>query len=159
MIRLDAARLKTGYGRTITLIESPSAVSLLAAMKLRSNGSSLVFDGLTDDGIRKAAGRLVRHYGAPADFCWQALRRTCCAVLTCAPGIYRGASAFMSAARAGHGVQVAQNHYVGLMPSLPKTAETIEQALGIDDLARAIVAAASGNAVDIAVVAADAATA
>lgn len=64
---------------------------------------------------------------------FQRLRVTCGTYLTCAPGIYGGASATMSARRLGHSVKVAEDHYVNQVLVDP-SAKTLEEAMGIKDL-------------------------
>lgn len=75
----------------------------------------------------------VQSFGAPA-FTWHDLRRTCGTFLTCAPSIYGGASAFLSAKRLGHSVAVAEKHYAGALNNLPVDASTLEAAMGLEKL-------------------------
>jgi len=127
---------KTGEGRRIDLSVTPSLRSMLAAMKLRSGGSRYVFRGtapVSQAEAKSAQDRLIKHFGAPK-FNWQELRRTCGTYLTCAPGIYGAASAFLSAKRLGHSVVVAERHYAGAVTDVPTTATTLEEALDIADL-------------------------
>ena len=63
--------------------------------------------------------------------------------MTCAPGIFKGASHYMSAARLGHGVKVAEDHYVGRVKGIPREARTLEAAMGIEREAERVVAAAA----------------
>lgn len=84
--------------------------------------------------------KLIADYDAP-EFSAHTLRRTCGTLLTNAPGIYHGASAWHSAKRLGHSVQMAEQAYAGQLRDLPATATTIEGAGGFEDLARAIVEA------------------
>jgi integrase len=138
-IRLPASRTKTGRARTITLSETPTALQLLQAMRLRGGGNR-VFGAWTKDSAKAARKRLLGEFKAPK-FTWQALRRTCAAVLTNSPAIYGAASAYRSAKRTGHSVVIAEKHYVDVMRDLPRDATTFEAAVGIEDLAQAIVAA------------------
>lgn len=142
-IRLPASRTKTSYARTITLAESPSAIELLRALRLRTPGDR-VFPRWTEGLAKDTRLRLVAEFGAPR-FTWQMLRRTCAAVLTNAPAIYGGASAYRSAKRAGHSVAVAEKNYVDLLRDLPKDAATIEAATGIEAQVAKILAAAGGS--------------
>lgn len=108
---------KTKRGRTIDLSVSPSVCLLLK--------DALPW-GLTADQVR--SWRTKRH----PQFTFKRMRVTCGTYLTCAPGIYGGASAYMSAARLGHSVAIAEKHYVGVV-QVPATARTLEEALGLDD--------------------------
>jgi integrase len=116
---------------TIGLEVSPALHKLLAAMHLKSGGTGNVFRIARDEA--KAAGkRLVREYGAPASFTWQALRRTCGTYLTNAAGIFGAASAYRSAKQLGHSVTVAEKHYVGVLRGIPRDARTLEAAMQIE---------------------------
>jgi integrase len=75
----------------------------------------------------------VESFGAPT-FTWHDLRRTCGTFLTCAPSIYGGASAFLSAKRLGHSVAVSEKHYAGNLNNISVDASTLEEAMGIADL-------------------------
>jgi len=77
---------------------------------------------------------LAHRHGAPVELTWRLLRHTCATYLTCAPGIYGAASAYMSARQLGHSVGVAQRHYLGLVRGIPREATTLEEAMGIHDL-------------------------
>ena len=146
-IILPTAATKTRYERSIDLAVSPSLVPLLGALRVRSGGKPFVFGGdgaMSRTVLERARARLVSTYGATS-FSWQRLRQTCDSVLNCAPGIYGGGAAFLAAKRLGHSVVVSERHYAGLLRDLPKTAPTIETALGIEDLAAEIVARASGG--------------
>lgn len=138
-IRLPASRVKTGMARTITLQESPSAIKVLGALRLQTAGDR-VFPFWSVDLAKATRRRLVEEYEAP-EFTWQALRRTCAAVLTNAGGIYGGASAYRSAKRAGHSVAIAEKHYVDLLRDLPARADTLEAALGVEPQVRQILGA------------------
>ena len=60
------------------------------------------------------------------------LRRTCGTFLTCASGIRGAGSAWLSAVRLGHGIDVAQRHYWGAVNNIPVEAKTLEAAMGIE---------------------------
>lgn len=149
-IRLDAGATKTRQGRLISLRESPALMALLARMKLRAGNTPFVFGSESFDDRGKVAWRplrrdlaeaarrrLIGKFGAPA-FTWHDLRRTCGTFLTCAPGLYGGASAFLSAKRLGHSVTVSEKHYAGALNGIPSQAATLEDAMGCADLFRAI---------------------
>lgn len=147
----DIGRIKTKHARRIDLAITPSLESLLALLKLKATGE-YVFGGHAPlrkshaDSCRK---RLQREFGAPA-FTWQQLRRTCGTFLTCAPGIYGGASAWQSAKRLGHAVEVAEKHYIGALSSLPMEAKTLEAAMEIEGLMAAICAVQRGASLEVA---------
>lgn len=145
-IKLPAVRVKTGHARTVGLRETPSVLSILRALD-RQKGGALVFSA-TKDFAKAARRRLVGQFGAP-EFTWHDLRRTCGTILTCAPGIYSGASAFLSAKRLGHSVAVAEKHYVGVLTGLPTTATTLEAAAGIAEVADRVVAAVEGESAGV----------
>ena len=107
---------KTKKPRTIDLSVSPSVVELLAD-----------FRGW---GFTKEQLRYLRRKLHPW-VTFQRLRVTCGSYLTCAPAIYGGASAFMSAKRLGHSVQVSEDHYAGHVLGIPATAKTLEEAMGL----------------------------
>ena len=138
---ITATASKTRTERAVRLGESPSMTRLLAALKLRSGGEPFVFGGsspVSADRLKNTLRRLQGAYKGPT-FTWQRLRQTCATYLTNSPSIFGAASAFMSATRLGHGVTVAQKHYLGLI-TVPATAKTLEAAMGIEALAEAIVA-------------------
>jgi integrase len=149
-LRLDAAKTKTARGRIVSLTETPYAVSLLAAMRLRAGGNNAtgrVFADLTHDGLRAALRRLPT-FGAPRSFSWIDCRKTCGTFLANAASVYGQASCYLVARRLGHSVTISERHYLGLVRDVPKTAKTLEAALGIVDEARAIVAALRGATVE-----------
>lgn len=80
--------------------------------------------------IEAARKRLTRAFKAP-EFTWHDLRRTCGTHLTCAPGIYGGASAFLCAKKLGHSVAVAEKHYLGVVNNISPSARTLEEAMEI----------------------------
>jgi integrase len=134
-IVLAPEKTKTGQGRRIDLSVTPSVSAVLRSLKLRGGTEARVFHWLRRDVTTAARRRLMAKYGAP-EFTWQELRRTCGTHLTCAPSIYGAASAFLSAKRLGHGVLVAEKHYVGAVTNIPPDARTLEAALRIEDLLR-----------------------
>jgi hypothetical protein len=68
------------------------------------------------------------------------LRRTCGTFLTCASGIRGAGSAWLSAVRLGHGIDVAQRHYWGAVNNIPVEAKTLEAAMGVEDAMRTYLA-------------------
>lgn len=137
-IRVRAAKSKTGIGRIVDLAPSPSLRELFEVMRAES-AEGLVFN-FTGDQISAARRRLVQ-LGAPESFGWQACRRTCASYLANASGIYGGASIFREAKRLGHSVAVSERSYAGVV-NVPREARTLEEAMGIESQARAIIAAA-----------------
>lgn len=136
VIRSEAAKLK--IARRIDLAVSPSLAEVFWAIK--ETGAKYVFGGdrpMSRSLIQSSQKRLIAKFKAP-DFTWHDLRRTAGTFLTCAPTIYGGASAFLSAKRLGHSVAVAEKHYVGAVTNIPATATTLEGALGLSKLAPAI---------------------
>lgn len=142
-IKLPAARCKTRRPRAIGFGETPTLGKLLAALHKRAGEpeAGRVWPGWgathwreEEKRLRKAIGR---HWTA------HTLRRTCGTILTCAPAIFGGASAFLSARRLGHSVTVAEASYAGALVGLPAEARTLEAAAGIEGVAEAIVAAES----------------
>lgn len=134
---LRAETVKTKRGREVSFDVSPTLLALFTAMKKGAVGTR-VFHWLTGDTLNAASKRL-KASGAPPAFSWQALRRTCGTYLTNSPGIHGSASAFHSAKRLGHGVTVAEKHYLGTVKGIPHTAKTIEAAMSIEAEAAAIV--------------------
>ncbi|MCB9893536.1 MAG: tyrosine-type recombinase/integrase [Planctomycetes bacterium] len=136
-ITLQHDATKTGQGRRIGLAETPALAALLKSFKLRAGKREFLFaEGapLSRDVAEAARRRLVRDFGAPAEWSWHDLRRTCGTYLTCAPAIYGAASAFLSAKRLGHGVAVAEKHYLGAITNIPADARTLEAAMHIEKL-------------------------
>lgn len=144
---LPASLTKTSSDRSVDLNVSPSLVRLLGALKLRLLGA-YVFGGESPASrmwLTSARKRLIREYGAP-EWSPQRLRQSCASILCNAPAIYGSASIFMEAKRLGHSVTIAESRYAGVLRDIPKNAETIEAALGVEDLADRIVARAAGVA-------------
>jgi len=121
-IQLPASITKTREARDVELAVSPTA---LPATHAEPNDYIV---GLTDAEVRAARKRLVE-FGAP-DWSPHKLRRTCGTFLSCAPGIYGGASAYMSARRLGHSVAIAEKHYVGQV-TVPFDVTALEAAMGL----------------------------
>lgn len=84
-------------------------------------------------------------YGAPPEFTWQGLRRTCGTFLTCAPGLFGAASAYRSARQLGHSVTVSERHYAGLMRGIPADVRDLETAMQIGALLERVIAAVEGK--------------
>lgn len=141
-IVLPASRTKTKKSRRITFAETPALADLLRAM-MPDPADGLVFDvrHSTWDSSRK---RLIKLYGAP-EFSAHTLRRTAGTILTNAPAIYGGASAWHSAKRLGHSVTMAERHYANALSGLPAEAKTLEAAAGIEDVCQRIIAAVKGG--------------
>ena len=143
-IRIEVARVKTRRGRVVGFAESPMLRRLIEAQRTpESKPDDLVWPGVVwswDLAVR----RMVQEFGAPP-FTAHTLRRTCGTLLTCAPGIFGGASAFMSAKRLGHSVEIAERLYAGTLRDLPADAKTLEAAAGITDLAESICSDAEGG--------------
>lgn len=134
LLLLGAEVTKTRMGRRVDLAVSPL---LLEMFKRMSKGAGLyVFGGSSPHArtlIEAARKRLKKTFKAP-EFTWHDLRRTCGTHLTCAPGIYGGASAFLCAKRLGHSVAVAEKHYLGVVNNIPPSAKTLEDAMEITEL-------------------------
>lgn len=138
----DTEGVKTATGRRISLDECPLLSLMLAAMKLRSGPTPFVFGGATElskEVADNCRDRMLRQFDAPA-FTWQELRRTCGTFLSCASGIRGAGSAWLSAARLGHGLDVAQKHYLGVLNNIPVEAKTLEAAMGLEDAMRTYLA-------------------
>lgn len=146
-IRLPASLVKTHRARTVGLEVSPALRRILAAHALRSGRRGHVFggaEGYTSGLVSAAQRRLVETFGAPP-FSWQLLRSTCGTYLTNAPGIFGGATVFLSAKQLGHSVQVAERHYLGVLRGVPRTARTLEAAMQIEAEVEAVVASVGGG--------------
>lgn len=136
-IHIRGRDAKTGKARTVSFDVSPSLKPLLESIPGEKRSDELVWAGYTEALVNAAAKRLRADYRAPY-FTWQMLRRTCGTFLTNAPGIYGGASAYQSAKRLGHSVEVAEKHYVGVVRGISPTARTLEAALGIEAIIRKV---------------------
>jgi integrase len=131
-VHLAGAGTKTKRARTVGLEVSPALQALLARLHELTGGRGRVF-GFSEGVAEAAAKRLRARFGAPAEFTWQILRRTCGTYLTNAPGVFGAASAYRSAKQLGHSVIVAEKHYLGVVRGIPRTARTLEAALQIED--------------------------
>lgn len=131
-IVLSHTETKTRQGRRIDLTPTPLLAHMLASIKQFKVGDFCLgmYAPLRRDIAEAARKRLIKKFQAPK-FTWHDLRRTSGTLLTCAPGIYGGASAFLSAKRLGHSVAVAEAHYVGAVTNLDKTASTLEAVMGL----------------------------
>lgn len=140
-IRFGSDRTKTKFGRVVPLDVTPTLKTLLETLALRRGNRQFVFGGSfgmprhTADRARK---RMTSRFGAPA-FTWHDLRRTCGTFLTCAPSIYAGAAAFLSAKRLGHSVVVAEKAYVGALNGIPADAKSLEAAMGVEALCLSVI--------------------
>ncbi len=142
-ILLSHCETKTRQARRIDLTPTPLLAALLGAMKTNHKGDYCLggVAPLRRDIAEAARKRLILKYGAPK-FTWHDLRRTCGTYLTCAPAIYGGASAYLSAKRLGHSVAVAEAFYVGAVTNIDRSATTLEACMGLklEHLERAIAA-------------------
>ncbi|MBP9892648.1 MAG: tyrosine-type recombinase/integrase [Planctomycetes bacterium] len=134
VLLLGAEVTKTRMGRRVDLTVSPLLLEMFKRMA--KDAGPYVFGGSsphTRTLIEAARKRLTRAFKAP-EFTWHDLRRTCGTHLTCAPGIYGGASAFLCAKRLGHSVAVAEKHYLGVVNNISPSAKTLEDAMEIAEL-------------------------
>ncbi len=131
-VLLSHSETKTRQARRIDLTPTPLLAGLLRAMEAAHKGAYCLGGAapLRRDMAEAARKRLIQKYGAPK-FTWHDLRRTCGTYLTCAPAIYGGASAYLSAKRLGHSVAVAEAFYVGAVTNIDKSATTLEAAMGL----------------------------
>ncbi len=137
--QIRAFESKTKKARTVALGVSPALRRLLAAQKLRTGGQGRVWPDVTEDGAIKAMRRLRMTYGAPPEFTWQALRRTCSTYLVNSPGIFGAASAYQASKQCGHSVLVMERNYSGLVRGIDPTLHDLESVLGIEALADRVV--------------------
>jgi len=134
-LALDAADTKTGRGRFVDLGITPTLRWMFSAMK-RAAAGPFVFLGNTPyrkDLADSAKKRLIREFGV-AKFTWHDLRRTCGTFLVCAPSVYGAASVFMVAKRLGHGVEVSERHYLGMLTTVSPKARRLERAMEVEQL-------------------------
>jgi integrase len=148
-IRLPRERTKGKLkGRTIHLTVSPVAVELLEALRARSfKKGDIVFvpelgDGGADGYLSRNATtikiqKLVKDYGAPV-FTLKTCRATCGSTLVNCKGL--PLTFKQAATQLGHTVVVAERSYWNESLQLSSTARSIEEALGITELAEQIVA-------------------
>jgi len=136
--RIRALESKTKKPRVVTLGVSPVLRRLLAAQKVGSGGKDRVWRDVTEDAAIKAMRRLRATYGAPPEFTWQALRRTCSTFLVNS-SIFGSASAYQAAKQCGHSVLVMEKNYSGLVHGVDPTLRDLESVLGIEALADRVV--------------------
>lgn len=146
-IRLEAEDVKTHRPRAIDLGVSSTAADLLRALR-RAQPGPYVLGGehalsreLTQKGWKRELQLAAddAHGLSALRWTWQHLRQTTGTYLTCAPGIFGAASAFRSAAQLGHRVEVAQNHYLGVIRGIPASAATLEAAMEAEEPFKAVV--------------------
>jgi integrase len=150
--RIRAFESKTKKARVVTLGVSPALRRLLVAQKVRTGGRGRVWPDVTEDGAIKAMRRLRVTYGAPPEFTWQALRRTCSTYLVNSPGIFGAASAYQAAKQCGHSVLVMEKNYSGVVRGIDPALRDLESVLKTEGLADRIVreASESGAALTVA---------
>lgn len=127
---------KTSKARTLDLSISPALSALLAALKLRAGRRPTVLPDATRDRVRQAKARLEPH--DPPDWNWLVIRHTTATYLTNAPGVFGAASLWRSCLWLGHEPDVAKAHYLGLVRGIPRSATTLEAAMGITEQAAEI---------------------
>lgn len=149
---LRSHETKTKRPRNITFEVSPLLKKLVEALHRKYDGRGTVFR-LTRDEADSSMQRLRDDYGAPSNFTWQLLRKTCDTYLNCAPGIYGARAALFASAqldgsafaeklnseRQGHTKQVARDFYIKIVKGIPKNATTLEAAMRIDDVIEAYI--------------------
>lgn len=140
-IHLQGADVKTRQARTIDLAVSPALRTMLETLKGNLRAEGRVF-GVTEPTAETALRRLRSTFGAPKNFTFQGLRRTCGTYLTNAPAIFGAASAYRSAKQLGHGVAVAERHYLGL-ERISRDARTLEAAMQIEEQMERVIASVS----------------
>lgn len=151
--KLKAHETKTKRARDVTFEVSPILKRLVEVLDRLHSGKGTVF-GVTKDEAETAMRRLRDEFGAPKNFSWQLLRKTCDTYLNCAPGIYGaraglfapaqiGGSAFAAAAesgdRQGHTQKVARDFYIKIVKGMPKDATTLEAAMGLESVIKAYI--------------------
>lgn len=151
-IHIYSGDTKTKHARLVTLEVCPSVRELLSLLPKRGGGvfghSRVTIEAarrrLTGSAKAERKGKVkprkreLPTYDAPRDFSWQILRSTCATYQTNAPGLFGAASAWVSAKRLGHSVQVSEKHYAGLV-DVPRDARTLEAAMGIEKAVAAII--------------------
>lgn len=120
---------KTNSGRGVGLACSPLLAALVSE-RANHRPHDLVLGDWSKADIHILRKVLAAEHGAPR-FTSQALRCTCGTFLTCAPGIYGGASAYMSAKRLGHSVTIAEKHYTGVI-EVDRDARTLDAVMQLD---------------------------
>ncbi|MGH1349035.1 MAG: tyrosine-type recombinase/integrase [Nannocystales bacterium] len=129
-LRLQASDVKTRTARTVFLDHTPLLRSMLIEMRDNAKGER-VFEGLTAGAVESARKRLLREHSAIA-FLWKDFRSTAATYLTNASGIFGSATIHQSARQLGHSAAVAERHYLGVLRGIPKTARTLEEAMGVE---------------------------
>ncbi len=129
-IDILASGTKTQEPRTIDLTVSPALHALLSALRPKGKATGRVFPRVTYAGACTTARRLRSKFGAPAEFTWHVLRKTCSTYLVSSPNIFSAASVFRSSKQLGHSVTVAGTYYTGVAPA-DHEARTLEAAMGI----------------------------
>lgn len=131
-VRLRPEDTKTKRGRAIDLRVSPLA-QLFLQRALERRRSPRVLPELRSRGVAQGIVARIRRAGAPAGWTWKHLRSTCGTFLTCAGGIWGGASAYRTARQLGHSVTVAERHYLGVIADIPASADTLEKAMQVEE--------------------------
>lgn len=137
--RIRASESKTKKPRVVTLGVSPVLRRLLVAQRVRTGGRGRAWPDVTEDVAIKAMRRLRVTYGAPPEFTWQALRRTCSTYLVNSPGIFGSASAYQAAKQCGHSVLVMEKNYSGVVRGIDPMLRDLESVLKVEGLADRIV--------------------
>lgn len=124
---------KTHTSRVVDLAVCPTVKDILGALPRRGE---YVFGSVDEKGVSHPLSRDVNKRwknalqgSAAGKWTWQHLRQTTGTWLTNSPGIFGGSSAYRSARQLGHRVQVAEEHYLGLMRGIPPSATTLEDAM------------------------------
>lgn len=146
-ISLPAERVKTRKPRLVNWAEAPMLRELFEALKANSTDpDGQVFGKVKGHLLAKTMTKLrtkmsfAGEVAGRGEFAPNLLRRICASTLTNSGAIYGAASAYRSAQRLGHKIDVAEESYLVPMRNLPKDATTIEAALGIEDIAAKIIA-------------------
>lgn len=141
LVSLPPDVTKTRSGREVTWTETPALGELLRAMSLRRKGARLFAEPRW--WYERIPRVLAKRFGGPA-CTWHTLRRSCASVLASAPAVYGAGAAIRTARRCGHSLAIADRYYLKALGNLPATATTMEAALDIEALCKAIVASVNG---------------
>lgn len=138
VIRLPAGKTKTHTTRDVEMAPySPLLGELMRALIAKRAGHERVlrvgYVALGDYAWR------LRDFGAPSDFQLKDLRSTCATYQSPLPG-----NAKAKAARLGHTLAVAEQHYLALPSGTPVTAENLETVMKCADEVREIIARVQG---------------
>lgn len=136
---------KTDSERVVGWDVSPVLGKLLAAIKLGQRGD--IVWPVRRFWCERIAAKAELMFGGPGGWSCHTLRRTCSSVLGSSSIYGGGSAALLAARRAGHDLATADKHYLNAIPGLPRDARSIEAALGIEELANAIVASVGGTEV------------